>query len=145
MRGSHAVSDRQFIHQVGAFVIVCTLVLTFSFFGLLALTTGASADIGTRLPFYVFGMAVVFVAGIVGLDQGKYEGREIIVAATGVAIGSFIVFTLGGEGVVLAMRQPGTVFSIQRFLYLLAAGLMATGLGYWVVRNRQAVLSSRRI
>ncbi|MFB6300327.1 MAG: hypothetical protein ABEH65_08720 [Halobacteriales archaeon] len=145
MRGSHAVSDRQFIHQVGIFVVVCTLVLTFSFFGLLALSTGASADIGARLPFYVFGMAVVFVAGIVGLEQGKYEGREIVIGAASVAIGAFIVLTLGGEGVMLAMRQPGTVFSIQRFLYLLAAGLMATGLGYWAVRNRRKVLSTGRV
>jgi hypothetical protein len=42
---------------------------------------------------------------------------------------------LGVEGVLYAWTHPGRVVASHLFVYLLSAAIIASGLGYWGVRN----------
>ena len=132
------------IHSVPV-IVFCTVVLTFSFFGIVALTTGQTTGVAERLPFYAFGMAAVFVATIVFLDQKDFDGRAIIVAAFGSGVVSLVLLSLGGEGIVYVWNNADTVTQSHRFMYLVAAGLMTTGIGYWVLRHWQDLVDSSKM
>lgn len=123
-------------------IVACTVILTFSFFGIVALTTGQTSGVAERLPFYAFGMAAVFVATIVFLDHRGFDGRAIIVAAFGSGVVSLVLLSLGGEGVVYVVNNPDRVTQSHQFMYLVAAGLMTTGIGYWVLRHWQDLVDS---
>ncbi len=123
------------IKRVAALVAGSTLALTACFVGLLAAATGQVEGVGSRLPAYVLAMAVAFVATVVRLELEGYDGRPIIVSASGVAVAAFVLVTLGGEGLTYAVRNPEAVVGSQLLLYLLAAGLIGSGLGYWGVRH----------
>lgn len=143
MAYSRRTRDRRFLARVGALIITCTTVLTLAFFGLVALLTGTAADIGTRLPFYVLGMAGVFVATIIGLEERRQEGQVILIAASSTAVIGGIIFTLGGEGIVYAANHPDQALASQQFLYLVAAGLIATGVGFWGINHWREALNLR--
>lgn len=123
-------------------IVACTVALTFSFFGIVALTTGATSGVADRLPFYAFGMAAVFVATIVFLDHRGFDGRAIIVAAFGSGVLSLVLLSLGGEGVVYVFENREEVTQSFQFMYLVAAGLMTTGISYWVLRHWQDIVDS---
>lgn len=138
---------RTFVARVGVLVIGCTAALTLSFIGLFAFVTGQAGGVVERVPYYVLGMAVVFVAAIIGLEQRRrapHDSRDTLIVSATTAIILFIFLTLGGEGFVYAAERPDTALAAQRFLYLVAAGLISTGLGYWGVRNRREVIRSLR-
>lgn len=123
-------------------IVACTVALTFSFFGIVALTMGETSGVAERLPFYAFGMAAIFVATIVFLDHKGLDGRAIIVAAFGSSVVSLVLLSLGGEGVVYVANNPDQVTQSHQFMYLVAAGLMTTGVGYWVLRHWQDLVDS---
>lgn len=133
--------DTEAVGRAGALVAVCTLVLTASFVGLVAIVSGQVADISLRLPAYVLAMAAAFVGTIVLLEAQQYDGPTIIVSAGTVALGTFATVTLGGEGVVYAVRNPEQVVASQFLLYFLAAGLIGTGLGYWGIKHWQELMN----
>jgi len=128
-----------FVARIGLPIVVCTAVLTLGFFGVVALATEQAPQLSLRIPVYVFGAAVAFVGVIVGLDRMHREGPTILAAATGLAIAAFCVLLLGGEGALYVARNPEQVIESRRFLYLIAAGLVATGLGYWGVRHLRSL------
>jgi hypothetical protein len=121
--------------RVGALVAGCTLVLTAAFVGVVALVSGLSPGLNTRLPVYVLVMAGSFVGTLLVVERRRRDGRQIIVTAAGVGTAAFVLVALAGEGLSYAAANPTEVFDPTLILYLLAAGLIGTGLGYWGVRH----------
>jgi len=124
---------REFARRTVGFVFGSSLVLTASFVGVLGLSSGDLTDVMSRLPFYSIGMAIVFVTAIFGLIRYDADGITAMLGAMGIAIVGFVVVALTGEGVLYALRFPDRVFGSQLLLYFLAAGLIGTGLGYWLL------------
>ncbi|WP_136715856.1 hypothetical protein [Halorientalis salina] len=127
--------DVEALGRAGALVAICTLVLTASFVGLVALLSGQAPGVSGRLPLYVLGMATAFVGTILLFEAQGIDGRTIIATAGSVALGTFIFLTLGGEGIVHVVRNPGQVVASQLLFYFLAAGMIGTGLGYWGIQH----------
>lgn len=125
--------------RLGVVVAASTLALTASFVGLVGLASGGVEGAVTRLPAYVLVTAVVFVGGVVLFEQSRHEGRRALWAATVAAAATLLVVGLGGEGVVYALANPDDVLRSQLFAYLLSAGLMGTGFGYWGWRNWESL------
>lgn len=128
--------------RAGLAVITCTLALTFSFYGLVAILSGTPGGFVSRLPFYVLGTAVAFVGTILVLEQHRRDGQVIIVIATVVATVAFLMLALGAEGVVYAQENTTEVLTSQLFVYLSAAGMITTGLGYWGLRHWREILGT---
>jgi hypothetical protein len=129
--------QRASLARAGGLIAVCTLLLTADFVGLVALLTGQATGIAGRLPVYVLGMAVAFVGSLLLFETREPDGETVLKLAAGVAFGSFVVAVLGGEGVVFALTYPGQVVASHVLPYLLAAGMIATGLGYWGLNHWQ--------
>lgn len=134
--------EREYVVRVGAAVGGCTLALTASFVGLMAVVTGNAVGLTARFPFYVLGMAAAFVGSVLVLDDRTADGVSVIGATLGVSTTSFLVLGLAGEGLAYAARHPGRVFASQLLVYFLAAGLVATGLGYWGLRHWREFVAS---
>jgi hypothetical protein len=132
--------------RVGALVVACTLVLTATFVGVLALVSDGTPGLGARLPVYVLTMAGSFVAALVIAEQRRSDGGTVIVTAGTLALAVFVVVALAGEGAVYAQAHPGRVFESSLLLYLFAAGLIGSGLAYWAVRHwREFAGRSRQV
>ncbi|MFB6143516.1 MAG: hypothetical protein ABEJ30_09275 [Halorientalis sp.] len=129
--------DTEALGRAGALVAVCTLALTASFVGLVAIVSGEAAGLSERLPAYVLAMAAAFVGTVVVFEAANYDGATIITTAAAAALGALVVVTLGTEGVVFAARNPARVVASQFLLYFLAAGMIGTGLGYWGIQHWQ--------
>jgi hypothetical protein len=127
--------DRAMLARTGALVGVCTAVLTAAFVGVVALASGRATGVGSRLQFYILAGAVVFVGSLLVLEESKYEGTTVILGAVGSGIAGLVIVGLGSEGVRYALARPDTVLSSSLLVYLVAAALVASGLGYWSVRN----------
>jgi hypothetical protein len=78
---------------------------------------------------------VAFVAAVVLAEERTARGDQSIKLAGGGATGAFVVAALGTEGVIFTLREPSTALSSQLFPYIVAAGLVATGLGVWAARH----------
>jgi FtsH-binding integral membrane protein len=135
MNVRNAGREPQFLARASVLVVSCTVVLTVSFIGIVALITGNAFGIGNRLPVYVLSMACTFAATIVRLDPEYDDGKQVLGTAVVFAVSSFVLVSLGGEGVAYAVRRPGQVLTSQLFLYFVSAGLIGTGLGYWGARH----------
>ncbi|MFB6081624.1 MAG: hypothetical protein ABEJ67_02265 [Halanaeroarchaeum sp.] len=116
-------------------ILGSTLLLTSSFLGILAIITGKVPGFSTRFPWYVLLMALGFVAALFLLERPNLEGTQILVATLGLTVTIFVVVTLAGEGVTYAMRYPDEVFVSNLILYLVAAGLIGSGLAFWSIRH----------
>lgn len=123
----------QFYARISLVMGVCTLVLTFSFIGILALLAGEVDAPGSRIPWYLVLSALAFVATIVLLEAAGTPGREIIVTATVVAVWAFLILALSVEGIIFTISNPQDVFVSQLVVYFLAAALLATGIAYWAL------------
>lgn len=126
---------RERVLRLGGVVVGSTLALTMSFFGLIALLTGDAGGAMNRLPLYVFALATTFVGTLVALEDLHADAETILKAAAAAAAGNFLVVALASEGTVYALRFPGQVVSSQLFVYVLSAGMIATGLGFWVANH----------
>ncbi|MFB6219216.1 MAG: hypothetical protein ABEH77_08600 [Halobacteriaceae archaeon] len=144
MAHSHSTAKRGVAARVGGLIVVTTAGLTVVLLGLLAFATGDTAGIADRLPFYVLGAAGTFVAAVVGLEGRRLDPRQVIATAAAVGVAALVVLSLGGEGLVYAARHPEQALASERILYLLAAGLTATGLGYWVFNHWRALAPTVR-
>lgn len=121
--------------QAGLFVLVSTLALTTSFLGIVGLFTGDVVGWNLRLPFYVLVMALTFVGAIVAFEEEFREARVILQFAVAVGAVAFLLVTLGGEGVAYLLQNPQQVVSSQLLFYIVAAGLIAAGMGYWALNH----------
>jgi hypothetical protein len=138
-------SDREVFARIGVGVVLSTLALTASFVGLLALLTGEAVAVGSRLPLYVLAMAVAFVVVIVRSELRNRDGRVVLATAGSVSVGTLVLVTLAGEGLVYAAREPDAVVASSLLFYFLAAGLIATGLGFWGARHWREFADVQRI
>ncbi|WP_424003327.1 hypothetical protein ACOZ4I_04155 [Haloarcula salina] len=128
-------SRREFLRRVVLVIGGCTIGLTAAFVGVLAVLSGEIQSVSSRVPWYLVGGALLFVATIVLLDENDADGRTIIVSALVVSVVGFGLLTLAVEGIRFAIMRPELVFVSQLVLYLFAAGLIGTGVGYWALRH----------
>lgn len=128
-----SVWERGYARRTVAFVFVSSILLTACFVGVLGLLSGELTDTNSRLPVYFLGMAVVFVVAMFGLIRYDADGVTAMVGSIGISILGLLLFGLAGEGLVYGIQYPGRVFGSTLLVYFLAAGLIGTGLGYWLL------------
>ncbi len=121
--------------RITVVIACCTLLLTFSFVGLLAIVSGTADAVTARLPWYLVVGALAFVATIVLLELYGATGREIIITASFTGAWAVVLVGLGVEGVRYTINHPEEVFVSRLVLYFLAAGLLGTGIAYWALHH----------
>lgn len=146
-QGTEAVEFSDVSASGGGLVFLFTVALTAGYFGILALIREEAIGIGDRLPVYALVTAVVFVTMILSLERRRsVRGVTILSTATATALASSVLIFLAGEGIAYAIRFPQRVFDISLIIYLLAAALITTGIGYWILRHwREFVRTSQRV
>lgn len=126
--------DRKSVGIAIGLVFASTLVLASAMLGGLALLTATAPAIESRVPFYLLGGAGVFTALIIWLERQIDDGLTIITVSIAVGVVGTITIALGVEGLLLGYRDPDRMLS-HLFVYLLAAGLISTGVIFWAVRH----------
>lgn len=127
--------SRERVSRIGGLVVGSTLVLTMSFFGVVALVTGNAGGALDRLPYYVLAAAAAFVGSLVLLEEWALDGETVIRAASAVATAAFLLVGLSAEGGRYVALNSATVMTSQMFVYVLSAGMIATGIGFWTARH----------
>ncbi len=131
-----AIADTHRVYlRISGVIALCTLILTFSFLGILAFISGDFETPLVRLPWYLLVGAAGFVASIVLLEQVGGQGVDVIVTATVNGIFVMLIAALSVEGILYTIRNPADVFVSQLVLYFVAAGLIGTGIAYWALRH----------
>jgi hypothetical protein len=130
--------------QTGSLIAACTVVLTAAFLGVVGLVSGRAVGIVTRLPLYVFAGAVAFVAVLLVTSHARHHGQTVLARAAVAGLSGFVLFGLGAEGLLYAVTSPETVVVSHVFIYLVSAAIIASGLGYWGVRNWHDVTDTFR-
>lgn len=136
--------SQRVILRIGTLIVSCTLLLTAGFIGFIATISGEVGGFESRVPWYLVGAAIVFVATIVLLEVNDATGRTIIVSAIVVSGISFILLFLSVEGLVFTISNPEAVFVSRLILYFFAAALVATGVGYWGLRHWREFTADQR-
>jgi predicted neutral ceramidase superfamily lipid hydrolase len=126
---------RNELARAGLFVVASTVALTASFLGVVGLLTGAVTGLNDRLPVYVLAMALSFVVVIVALEEEYREPVESLQLSASIAAVTFLLVTFGGEGIAYLLQNSEQVVASQILFYILAAGLIGTGLGYWTLNH----------
>lgn len=121
--------------RISGVIVLCTLVLTFAFLGVLAFVSGDFETPLVRLPWYLVVGAAGFVGSIVLLEQVGGQGLDVIVTAAVNGAFLMIIAALTVEGILFTIRNPSDVFVSQLLLYFVAAGLVGTGIAYWALRH----------
>lgn len=140
---TQAVDSETFV-QAGIFVVVSTVVLTASFLGIVGHATGRVSGVTGRIPYYILLMAVSFVVAIVAFESLIGRASEVLGGAlvvTGVAL---VLVVLAGEGVVYLFQHTQAVLSSTLLIYILAAGLVGTGLCYWALQHWTELVGGAR-
>ena len=127
--------SRQRAYRLGGVVVGSTLTLSASFFGIVALATSQAGGALDRMPYYILAAAAAFVAALVLLEEWNLDGETVMRVAGTVAVAAFLLVGLSVEGVNFVLEYPAAVVSSQLFVYVLSAGMMATGLGFWTARH----------
>jgi len=125
--------ERGYAPRPVAFVFVSSILLTACFVGVLGLLSGDLTDTNSRLPIYFLGMAVVFVITMFGLIRYDADGLTAMLGTIGISLLGLLLVGLAGEGLIYGIQYPSRVFGSTLLLYFLAAGLIGTGLGYWLL------------
>jgi hypothetical protein len=126
---------REVLVRAGPLIAACTLALTAAFIGVVALLSGAAAGVVARLPLYVLAGAVGFVGALLAVEHSRRTGQSALATAAVTGVVGFVLIGFGTEGIVYALTRPDAVVASHLFVYLLSAALIASGLGYWSVRN----------
>jgi hypothetical protein len=125
-------------------ILGSTIVLTAAFLGALSLFTRSVPGFSARFPYYVLLMALGFVSALFLLERPRIDGSQVLMATIGLTVTVFVTVTLAGEGIAFALTYPSAVFKSDFILYLLAAGLIGSGLAYWTVRHWREFTPLRR-
>lgn len=128
-------ADRETLVRVVGSVGVSTLFLTAVFYGVVAVITGSVTAFEQRLPIYVLLSAIVFVVVVVVLEDEEAPGTPILVSTVVVGLTAFLGVALSGEGLIYAVENQAAIVTSQLFFYVLAAGLICTGIGYWAIHH----------
>lgn len=127
--------DHGILARTGAVVAGCTAVLTAALVGAVSLVGGHAVGVGSRLQFYVLAGAVAFVASLLILEESRHDARRVISGSVIAGAAGLVLVGLASEGVLYTLAEPRTVLSSSLFVYLTAAALLVSGLGYWSIRN----------
>jgi hypothetical protein len=127
--------SRDALARAGLFVLASTVALTASFLGVVGLLTGEVTGLNNRLPLYVLVMALAFVAAIVTFEEEYREAVLVLQFSVLGAAATFLLVTFGGEGVAYLVQNSQAVVASQLLFYILAAGLIGTGIGYWTLNH----------
>jgi len=127
--------SRQRAYRLGGVVVGSTLTLSASFFGVVAMATGEAGGALGRMPYYILATAAAFVGALVLLEEWRLDGETVLRVSASVAATAFLLVGLSVEGIVFVLRYPDAVVSSQLFIYVLSAGMMATGIGFWTARH----------
>ena len=136
--------DRTLVATAVGLVAASTLLTASAMMGGLALFTGSAIGIGSRVPYYVLGGAAVFTALVVWLELRIDDGLTIISVSLAVGVVALLLIGLGVEGLYFGYRNPQRMLS-NLFVYLLAAGLISTGVIFWAVRHWREFTRSHEI
>ena len=127
--------DHEYLLRTSLLVAAFTVILTTNFIGSMALLTDQAPGAAGRLPYYVLLAAFTFVATIMILEESRYDGRSVLTASVTAAILGFVLISLGGEGIIFVVRNPGDILISELLIYFITAAAIGTGLGYWVLRH----------
>jgi drug/metabolite transporter (DMT)-like permease len=128
--------DPRTYYKRGALIMgSSTLILTFSFIGILALVSDEIVGFTDRVAWYIIAAALVFATIILLLERQESSGRTIIVSALVSSVVSFVVLSLAIEGLLFAVNHPEAVITSKLVLYMFAAGLFGTGITYWGINH----------
>lgn len=136
--------DPKTVLRVVVPIVASTFVLTSAFLGALSLFTRSVPGFSVRFPYYVLLMALGFVTALFLLERPRIDGTQVLMATIGLTVTVFVMVTLAGEGLAYAYRYPSAVFQSDFILYLLAAGLIGSGLAYWMIRHWREFTPLRR-
>lgn len=128
-------AKQRIIIRIALLIIGCTILLTATFVGFLALVGGRIEGSNSRIPWYIVLSATLFVATIVLLEFNDADGKTILVSAIVTGAISFVLIFFSIEGLIFAINYPEEVFVSQLVIYFFAAALVATGIGYWGLRH----------
>lgn len=127
--------NRDVLVETGSVIGICTVTLTAVFVGLVGLLSGEATGMLTRLPLYVLVSSLVFLGALIAMDHSRYHGQTVLIRALVVGVAGFLIVSLGAEGTVYALTHPEQVVISHLFVYLVSAAVIASGFGYWSVRN----------
>ncbi|WP_232687099.1 hypothetical protein [Halobacterium zhouii] len=136
--------EREYLSRIAVLVAASTVLLTAAFVGVRSFLAGAAVGVSGRLPYYVFGGAVVFVVSMVYLEDPTRRGTQVFTSTASLSILGFTLIALGGEGVVYASRHPSELFGSQLVVYFLAAALVCTGSAYWSINHWRELAATTR-
>ena len=126
--------DRSTVAVAVALVAASTLLIASAMMGGLSILTGEAAGFAGRVPFYVLGGAAVFTGLVVWLELQLDDGLTIISVSLAVGVVAFVLLGLGIEGLFYSLQDLDRMVS-NVSVYLLAAGLISTGVIFWAVRH----------
>ncbi|WP_290813256.1 hypothetical protein [Halovivax sp.] len=113
-----------------------TVLLTSAFVGVAVLWEGRIvAGATSRLPFYVLVFAIGFILALWKLDDRERDGAQILIATTGIGLGTGLLAGFATEGAYYAAHEPTTVIQRGLLVLFMAAAIICTGLGIWGVRH----------
>lgn len=135
--------DRRLLATYVGVVAVSTLSVTSAIIGVVAVVNGEATAFESRIPYYVFFMALVFTALVFLLERNLEDGRRILALSFALAALAFVVALLGVEGVIYGLDNPDQVLS-NITLYFLSAGLACTGIVYWAIHHWREFVSGGR-
>lgn len=136
----HRLPSRALVTIVGS-----TVLLTAAFVGIAALGSGERvADVADRIPYYVLAFAVVFILVLWKLDDRHRDGTSILIAVTGIAVGTSILLAFAAEGVAYALADPSNVLERNLIVWFTAAATICTGLGLWGLRHWREFATAER-
>lgn len=136
--------ERQQIGLIAGLIIGLTFVVTSSIVGVLAISTGQTGGIGWRVPYYILGAAAVFTGLVVYLEFNIDDGSKIILTSGAIGICSLFIISFGVEGIIFGVRNPDQLLS-NILPYVIAAGLISTGLIIWGVRHWREFTTAHRV
>lgn len=136
--------DRRLAATAVGLIALSTFVIASSMLGAFAILTASAPGFGGRVPYYVLGGAAVFTAVVVLLEMRIDDGLTIITTGLAVAAVGLLAIGLGTEGLLFGYRTPTRMLS-NLFVYLLAAGLISTGVIFWAVRHWREFASTHDI
>lgn len=137
-----AGDQRQQFVRAGLLAAVSTVIITTSIVGVLAIARGNARGTAGLLPWYVLVGALCFLAAMIILEQHDSSGRMILATASLVGVVGFVSTTLSVEGVRFLLANPDRAFASELLLYILAAALISTGIGYWTIRHWRDVIGT---
>lgn len=135
--------DRRNLTLYVGLVALATLSVTAAIMGIRALIEGAAMEVGARIPYYVFFMAIVVTLLVFLLEREIDDGWKIISTSLAIGVLAFALSLLGVEGALFAYENPDQVLSNITF-YFISAGLLCTSITYWAVNHWREFISSGR-